>query len=297
MPMIKRVVEIGSDCHLCVANSQLQILKNSEQIGKVPLEDLGVLVLDNPMISYTLQLLQQCAEQNVAVVFCDNKHMPVSLMQPVSGHSLHSRVITAQASVSEPTKKRIWQEIIKAKLEAQACTLDRCGVQSGIIRGIAKSVKSGDSDNRESQAALLYWKLLFGKNFKRDPDVEGINSLLNYGYAVVRATVARSIIATGLHPALGIHHHNQYDAFCLANDLMEPFRPSIDLIVWQMQRAGDNPTFSKETKRSILEIFESKWVLNDKSTPFIVAIQLFAAGVKKALLEKGNKIKVPVLLE
>ncbi|MBU0692286.1 type II CRISPR-associated endonuclease Cas1 [bacterium] len=292
--MIKRVVEIGSDCQLSVTNSQLIIRQNNEQVGKVPLEDLGVLVLDNAMITYTLQLLQLCAENNVAVVFCDNKHMPKSLMQSLSGHNLHSRILAAQTAVSEPIRKRLWQQIVVAKLDAQAHTLEQVGQTATMIRTIAKAVKSGDPENCEAQAAALYWRLLFGNDFRRDPEVDGINSLLNYGYAVVRAAVARAIVGTGLHPALGIHHHNQYDAYCLANDLMEPFRPAVDLCVRQLsQQNSEELAISKDTKRRLLGIFESQWIVRKKSLPFIVALQLYAAGIKRALIERKLKLDIP----
>ena len=326
--MIKRVVEIGSECQLSVAYGQLMIRRKNpldspaeaegEVIGKVPLDDLGVLVLDNAMITYTLQLLQQCAERNVAVILCDNKHLPSCLMQPLAGHSLHSRTLAAQMAVSEPTKKRLWQEIIIGKIKAQAQTLTEAGVKPAPVLKCAENVKSGDADNRESQAAALYWKLLFGDTFRRNSTrpspsqpspieleegeserKEQTNALLNYGYAVVRASVARSVVGTGLHPAIGLHHHNQYDAFCLADDLMEPFRPAVDLMVWKMLQSPTIPAvkggemLTKESKRKLLGILESKWSFENKEQPFMVAVQLFAAAVKNALISGRKRLAIP----
>lgn len=299
--MIKRVVEIGSECQLRVSNGQLIILQNGELRAQVPLDDLGVLVLDNGMTTYTLQLLQECADRNVAVIFCDKKHLPRSLMQPLWGHSLHSRTVAEQMTVSEPTRKRLWQAIVAAKIRAQALTLSRVGVEARYLLKCAVSVKSGDADNQESQAAAIYWKLLFGPAFRRNPDAEGINSLLNYCYAVVRACVARSVVGTGLHPAIGVHHHNQYDAFCLADDLMEPFRPAVDLLVYRIaaecDATGKEPVIDKDAKRKLLAILESKWMYHGKTTPFITVLQLFCAGFKRALLGETKKLDIPVIAE
>lgn len=299
--MIKRVVEIGSESQLKVSLSQLMILQNGELKAQVPLDDLGVLVLDNSMITYTLQLLQECATRNVAVVFCDGKHLPSSLLQPLCGHSLHSRIVSEQIAVAEPVKKRLWQAIVAAKIRAQALTLSLVGKEDASLLRCANAVKSGDTDNQESQAAAIYWKLLLGTSFRRNPEAEGVNSLLNYCYAIVRASVARSIVGTGLHPAIGIHHHNQYDAFCLADDLMEPFRPAVDLIVYDIDQEHDmsdrEPALDKESKRRLLSILESRWQYRGNSTPFITTLQLYCAGFKHALLGEIKKLDIPVFVE
>ena len=225
-PMIKRIIDISEAAYVRLKHQQLVIEKQSEIVGQVPIEDLGVLILQHPAIVLTQQLIVACQKNKVVIVFCDEKHLPYSLILPIGeGHTLHNKILKQQMAISEPTRKRLWQKIVQHKIKEQEQTLVMLNKESTRLSFLSTQVKTGDSGNCEAIAAQAYWKLLFGKAFKRDADLDGVNSLLNYGYAIIRAAVARSICGAGLHPTIGLFHTNQYNALCLADDLMEPFRP------------------------------------------------------------------------
>lgn len=265
------------------------------EVERVPIEDIGVLILSNPAITISSSLISSCQENNCIIVFCDSKHLPVSVLLPLSGNSTHSKILNMQTSVKKPVKKRLWQKIIVAKIEAQTKALLSCGKDASAIKLMKLRVKSGDPDNVEAQASRVYWPLLFGKEFRRDQKAEGINSLLNYGYALLRASVARALCGTGLHPALGIHHHNQYNPMCLADDLMEPFRPVIDRKVYSLWEEGVIK-IDKKTKSVLLTSLTEPLVFRDKKLPFMVALQHTAASLKKALAEGPKHLEVPSLI-
>ena len=179
----------------------------------MPVEDLGILILDHPAITHTQPLLTACLENNVVVILCDIKHLPTGILIPLEGHSLQGKTFISQTQLSEPTRKRLWQTIIQSKIRAQAQTLIGAVGDNGSLSPLGAKVRSGDPDNIEAQAARLYWRKLFGEDFRRDRNMLGTNALLNYGYAIMRAAVARAIVGAGLHPSLGLHHHNQFDSF------------------------------------------------------------------------------------
>jgi CRISP-associated protein Cas1 len=287
--MIKRVVDISSPSRLRVEYEQLVIERKEEKAVTVPLEDIGILILDNPAISHTQGLMSACCSQNIAVVFSNDKHLPGGLLLPMTGHTLHSRTINQQMNTSEPICKKLWQQIIRAKIKGQAQVLEEIHGENTPLPDLVRQVQSGDPQNVEGRAAQIYWKKLFGSKFRRDPESEGVNSLLNYGYAIIRAATARAIVGTGLHPALGIHHHNQYDSFCLADDLMEPLRPAIDRIVYRIWDANDDQVkIDKETKQKILEISGELFILKQKKLPLIIALHSYAASIRKLLCEKSK---------
>jgi len=295
--MIKRIVDISNPSYLHLRNSQLVIERDRKEVGTVPIEDLGVLILDHPAITHTQGLLAACCKNNVAIVFSDEKHLPGAVLLPLMGGALHSKTIGQQIQVTDPVRKRLWQEIVQAKIRAQASVLlEVHGIDEPLFTFVGK-VKSGDPDNIEGRAARIYWRKLFGKDFRRDPDLPGINSLLNYGYAVLRAAVARSIVATGLHPALGVHHHNQYDSLCLADDLMEPLRPAVDRKVYAVQ---DKPQISQisqittEMKRELLSLLSDPFTVQKKSLPLITALHHYAASVRKVICKETKKVVIPV---
>lgn len=269
--------------------------QKKNEIERVPIEDIGVLILSNPAITISSRLISSCQQNNCIIVFCDSKHLPVSVLLPLSGNSLHSKVLNIQTSVKKPTKKRLWQKIVVAKIESQAKALLSCGKNSSAIESMKSRVKSGDPDNVESQASRAYWPLMFGGDFRRDQKAEGANSLLNYGYALLRASVARALCGTGLHPALGIHHHNQYNPMCLADDLMEPFRPIVDRRVyrlWEEKMVGIN----KKTKSFLLSCLAEPLIFRDRKLPFMVALQHTATSLKKALSEGPEHLEIPSLV-
>lgn len=292
--MIKRIVEISNARYLHLRHRQLIIEHEEQEIGRVPVEDLGVLILDHPAIVYTQALLVACWEANVVVVICDTKHLPSAILMPMEGHSLHSKVLKAQIAASEPTTKRIWQQMVQAKITAQAQTLQSATADSAPLPLYAKRVKSGDPDNFEAQAARLYWPRLFGKDFRRDPEQDGINSLLNYGYAILRAAVARALSGAGLHPTLGVHHRSQYNPFCLADDAMEPFRPLVDLRVSELCTSGVVPPLDKDSKARLLDVLNWPMEHGDGRFPLLVALHHYAASIREVLTGEARALRVPV---
>lgn len=293
--MIKRTVEISNPSRLRIETSQLVIEQNDQEAGRIPIEDLGVLILDHPAVSLTHGVLEACAGSNAVVVLCDKRHMPVSVLQPMEAHTLHARILAEQIRAREPTKKRLWQQIVQAKIAAQARNLDAIGADGKVLFEMARRVKSGDPVNLEAQAARVYWVRLFGLDFRRDTDGDGLNALLNYGYAILRATVARAISAAGLHPALGLHHSNQYNSFALADDLMEPLRPLVDMRVCELRtEMGAEIKVEKQTKQRLLGVLT--WPVrcgSDASMPLMVATHSYAASVRRVLIGEARGPEIP----
>ncbi|HHT9159439.1 MAG: hypothetical protein A3D13_07480 [Planctomycetes bacterium RIFCSPHIGHO2_02_FULL_40_12] len=294
--MIKRIVEISNPALLSLKNQQMVVDREGFESATVPIEDIGVLILDHPQISHTQGLLAACSENNVAVLICNMKHLPGGILLPLEGNSLHSRTIAQQAQITEPTRKRLWQAIVRAKIREQAKVLLHATGDSSPLPAFATRVKSGDPDNIEAQAARIYWQRLFGSTFRRDYEAPGINSLLNYGYAVMRAAVARAIVSTGLHPSMGLHHHNQYNSFCLADDLLEPLRPAVDLKVYELfKMLPEEIVLSLENKRALLEILSADCIINDQRLPLMTSLHHYAASVRKAICGEHKSVEIPAL--
>lgn len=292
--MIARVVEISSPARLSYKHKQLCIEREGEKPSTVPVEDLGVLILDNEQIVLTHAILTACAEANVAVIVCDNKHIPASLLAPFEGNTLHAKTLRQQIAVPEPKRKRIWQTIVQAKISEQSELLKELRGKDEGIGKLIPFVRSGDPDNIEARAAVNYWRGLFGDDFFRVRGGEGINAMLNYGYAVVRAAVARAIVGAGLHPALGIHHKNQYNAFALADDAMEPLRPLVDEIVFRyVQENGEPERLEPAIKRALLQVLASNVHYDNRKYPIITALGLYAANFRKCLLGRTRKLVCP----
>ncbi len=263
-------------------------------MATVPLEDLGVLIIDSNEVLISSSLLGACAEYGVSVIFSNSKHIPVGLMQPIESHSLHAKVLREQIEVTEPVKKRLWQTLVQAKLREQAAVLqDATGKDHGLSK-MALAVRSGDPDNLEGQAARIYFPKLFGSGFIRDRDSGGINSLLNYAYIVLRSAIARAVLGSGLHPALGIHHHNQYNAYALADDLIEPLRPLVDFHVFQLvQELEDIPELTPPIKKELLKILVSEVTLDNKRFPLMTALEYYATNTRECLTGDLRKLKCP----
>ena len=293
---VKRVVDVSSDARLSLTRGQMVIRRPDEPDALVPVEDLGVLILDNPAVTCSQRLLSACAENGTAVLVCDTRHLPSAMLSPMAGNSLHTRILAGQISASVPAKKRIWREIVREKIQRQAEVYARAtGRSPKELAHMADKVRSGDPDNVESRAARFYWPALFGRQFRRNADADGINALLNYGYAILRAATARAVAGAGLHPALGVHHRNQYDPFCLADDLMEPLRPLADWRVWQMVRESDDdtPEISPETKRALLEVLYIPCDFSGMRMPLMSAMHHCAAGLRRALTGEQKKLTFP----
>ncbi len=295
--MIKRTVDISERAYISLKNSQMQVDKDGVSVASVPIEDLGILVLQHPGIVLTQALIVACQENNVVVIFCDKAHLPYSVLLPISdGNSLHTRVLREQMSITLPMKKRLWRQIVKQKIREQAKSLTRAGGNSLPLERIVDKVKPGDSENHEAQAAQVYWRLLMGDNFRRDRQEPGVNALLNYGYAILRAMIARSLVGSGLHPAIGLNHHNQYNGLCLADDLMEPFRPWIDTIVYRISKQEGTPEVNRETKQQLLQLLSEKVVWKGKQMPFMVASSYIATDLRRAHSEKRYNLEFPALM-
>jgi CRISPR-associated protein Cas1 len=279
------------------------IEKDGFKVGSVPIEDLGVLILDSPQLLITSAVMRTLAENNVSVIFTDEKHLPSSLTIPFSAHSIQTKILNSQIEISLPTKKRLWSAVISAKIANQARSLELCGKDGTALREISIRVKSGDPENLEAYAAKLYWKSFFGDDFRRDRYAGDENMLLNYGYAIVRAATARAIVGTGLHPGLGINHKNQYNPFPLADDLMEPLRAFVDVrvfsIVTEMLPDTDGSDseikLDKGTKQEILKLLADECTYDGRKLPLLVALGYYAATVKQVMMGEAEKPLIPVL--
>ena len=268
--MIKKTLYFGNPAYLSLRNAQLiirlpEVVDNDtlpeyfQQVSEVskPIEDIGVIVLDHKQITITSGVLEAFLENNCAVLTCDSKSMPVGLLLPLHGNTTQNKRFRQQLDASLPLSKQLWQQTVKAKIENQAAVLKECtGEEMKCMRVWAANVRSGDPDNQEARAAAYYWKNLFRiEGFTRDRDGIPPNNLLNYGYAILRAVVARGLVASGLLPTLGIHHHNRYNAYCLADDIMEPYRPYVDRLVYDMVKQGANyAELTKDLKVRLLTI-------------------------------------------
>lgn len=292
--MIKRTIDISEATYLHVLHQQLLLDRNGKTIAQLPIEDLGVVILQHPAIVITQAVIIACQKNNVVLVFCDERHLPYSILLPVSdGNSLHSKVLQQQSNISLPTKKRLWQQVVQQKISEQANTLKSLGKNHKPVERLTEQVKAGDPENLEAQAAQHYWRLLFGDDFRRDPEQDGINSLLNYGYAIMRAMVARAIVGSGLHPALGLHHHNQYNGLCLADDLMEPFRPWIDYRVYQLLQTNSPLEINKDIKIPLLNLLAEPVMYEQQTMPLMVACHYLMAQLKRAFEDRRNALIYP----
>lgn len=302
--MIKRTVEISTPgCYVHTKDEQLLIEKDGFKVVSVPIEDLGVLILDSPQLLVTSSVMGKLAEQNVSVIFTDSKHLPSSLTIPFSVHSIQTKVLNEQIGISLPTKKRLWASIISAKILNQSRALDLCRKDGTGLREISNRVKSGDPENLEAQAAKIYWRKFFGEDFRRDRFGKDQNMLLNYGYAIVRAATARAIVGTGLHPGLGINHKNQYNPFPLADDLVEPLRAFVDLRVYSIinELSPDTDGSDKElrldrsTKQELLSLLAEECIFDGRKLPMLTALGYYAASVKQTMMGETDKPLIPTL--
>lgn len=238
--MIKHIIEVSQEpSRLSLRNNQLVVTQSGIEKSQIPCEDIGVIVVDQPQTVYTHQLLCHLSSTNAVVVLCDQNHLPTSILLPLSDHSTLVPRLQLQISMSAPRRKKLWADIVKEKLKRQAENLPDEYPAKQKILDLAKNVKTGDPTNREAQGAKVYWQnWLWQQEFRRDRDATGINSILNYGYAIIRAALARSVVAAGLQPSLGLMHRNRSNAFCLVDDLIEPYRPMVDFQVRELYRQG-----------------------------------------------------------
>jgi CRISPR-associated protein Cas1 len=299
--MIKRTLYFGNPSYLKLKDKQLNIETASDGELKtisMPIEDIGIFVIDHPQITITSGLIQALQEENVAVITCDYRHMPQSLLLPIEGHRIQQERYDAQLAASEPLKKQLWQQTIIQKIKNHGAVLINLYLNADYLIPLYKNVKSGDTENCEATAAVYYWQNIFKhiQGFRRNTEPEAIppNNFLNYGYAILRATMARSIVCAGLLPTLGIFHRNRYNAYCLADDLMEPYRPYVDEIVHAMfEEFGPVYDMQKEHKAVLLKIPAMDVMMEGEKSPLMLATQRTAVSLVKCFEGSQRKLVYP----
>ncbi len=308
--MIKKTLYFGNPAYLSLRNAQLVIklpevensaslperMKLQSEVTK-PIEDLGVVVLDNKQITITSGVIEALLGNNCVLIACDSKSMPVGLMLPLYGNTTQNERFRKQLDASLPLRKQLWQQTVQAKIRNQAAVLSACtNGETKCMIAWAGDVRSGDPDNLEARAAAYYWKNLFAEvpGFVRDREGIPPNNLLNYGYAILRAVVARSLVISGLLPTLGIHHHNRYNAYCLADDIMEPYRPYVGELVYGLfKQYGNEVALTKEVKFSLLSIPTLEVRLGGRRSPLMVAVGQSTASLYKCFSGELRRILYP----
>ncbi len=308
--MIKKTLYFGNPVYLRLRNAQMliqipDIVKNDAlplefkklEERTIPIEDIGVVVLDHKQITITQGLIEALLDNNCALISCDSKSMPVGLMLPLRGNATQSERYREKNNASITLKKQLWQQTIRYKIQNQSRVLDKySGGKFPCMSIWSNDVRSGDPENLEARAAAFYWKNLFPKypNFVRDRVGEPPNNLLNYGYAILRAVIARALVSSGLLPTMGIHHHNRYNAYCLADDIMEPYRPYVDeCVILIMQEIGDCSELTKDIKAKLLQIPVIDVVIDGKRSPLMIAASQTTASLYKCFTGELRRISYP----
>lgn len=296
--MIKRTLYFGNPCSLRKKDMQLQVsypVEENKEDTTVPIEDLGLIILDNPQILVSNALLMALNENNSAIISCDKSHLPYGIMLPMFSHHTFTEKLHAQLEASQPLVKNLWQQTIISKIENQSAVLKKVGVDTKKMDFYISDVKSGDPGNVEGRAAAYYWDSVFsGAIFLRHRFGEPPNNLLNYGYAVLRAIVARSLIGSGLFPSIGIHHRNKYNPYCLADDIMEPYRPYVDSLVLDIiQEVQDLEELTPKIKKKLLQIPVIDVIIDGKSSPLMIGIQRTTSSLASCFEGETRKILYP----
>lgn len=307
--MIKKTLYFGNPIYLSLSNAQLVLRKpDADKLEEsfkqdaertIPVEDIGVVVLDNRRITITTGAMEALLANNCAIITCDSTDLPVGLMLPLCGNTTQSERFRSQIDASLPLKKQLWQQTVRQKILNQAAVLSKN--TGAIVKNMqvwANEVRSGDPDNLEARSAAYYWRNLFPTlpNFVRGREGDPPNNLLNYGYAILRACVARGLVGSGLLPTLGIHHHNRYNAYCLADDIMEPYRPFVDdLVINIMQQYPDYSELTRSIKAALLTIPSLDVTLDGKRSPLMIAVGQTTASLAKCFNGELRKIAYPEL--
>jgi CRISPR-associated protein Cas1 len=303
-PMIKRTIEISAaPAHLTTRNHQLVLQRDGETIGSFPCEDLGMVVVDHPGTTFSHAALASLMKSDAVLVVCGRNHLPAGLLLPCAEHTQVVWRIHEQIRVKRPVRKRLWQQLIRAKILAQAGNLAADSAPFRRLRNLARDVRSGDPTNAEAQAAKIYWSSWLvnvdephdqsPSTFRRDQDGEGANALLNYGYAIVRAALARALVSAGLLPALGLKHANRSNAFCLADDLVEPLRPIVDHRVRELLWAGQTE-LDRATKAALLELLTAEVRTGNRTGPLMVAMHAFVSSLVSCYQGTSQTLEIPV---
>ena len=286
--MLGRVVDLETDGrHLSLHRGFLVVSEGGEEVGRVGLDGVAAVVANAHGLTYSNNALVTLAERGVATILCGPNHRPAALVWPVEGHHAQAGRMSDQARAGAPLKKRLWARIVRAKILAQGATLAAAGARHGGFLLLSRKVRSGDTGNVEAEAARRYWRLLMGPDFRRDRDAGGANGLLNYGYAVLRAAVARAVMAAGLHPSLGLMHANRGNAMVLVDDLMEPFRPVVDLEVWRLVRDGVEEV-DRDAKTTLARVAILDLPTAAGMSPVTVCAERLAQSLARAYAGEGD---------
>lgn len=300
--MIKRTLYFGNPAYLKTTNEQLVVTLSENKSGltdamrstTIPIEDIGIVILDHQQITISQALMAKLLANNVALITCDNTHHPTGMMLNLNGNTIQAERFAAQIDVTVPLKKQLWAQTVEQKITNQAAVLKKQKQgDHGVLLNYTKLVRSGDPENLEGRAAAYYWKHLFGEQsgFLRQREGASPNHVLNYGYAILRATVARALVGSGLLPTFGIHHRNKYNAYCLADDIMEPYRPYVDALVCDMLKAGTvNDEITKENKQELLQLPTLDVIIDGEKSPLLIAVQRTSASLVKCY--EGNQRKI-----
>jgi CRISPR-associated protein Cas1 len=298
--MLKRTVLIENPCYLALRLNQMILSFPNNVLPEkvVPIEDLGILICEHPQITITNTLIDALLKNNTIIIHCDkSNYMPVGYNIPIQGNTLQSERVKHQVNISIPLKKNLWQQTIKAKIKNQRLLMEARDIPCAKMKKWEQEVLSGDTNNHESRAAVFYWSKLFNKaGFLRSPDGAPPNHLLNYGYAILRSVAARSIVGAGLFPTLGIFHKNKYNAFCLADDIMEPYRPFVDQLVWEIIDSGaDITTLLRSSKIELLKVPVIDVTLNKTNHPLQVAMAKTALSLVDCYSGKRKSLDYPIM--
>ena len=294
--MLKQTLVFTNPFRLSLKNAQLVIASKEmpEETRTIPIEDIGMVIIENQMISISIPLLNELVDAGVAVVLCDKKGMPHAMLQNMDGNNLQGEFLRNQIEVGEVLRKQLWKQIVEAKIKNQSALLEKLHGKGAQLKPLYMNVKSGDSDNREGIAARLYWGALFGEDFVRNREESGINALLNYGYTVLRAATARALVSAGLTPSLGIFHHNRSNAFPLADDLMEPYRPFVDEVVYHLCEEGEME-INKETKVELIGVLTCDTFFAKVTRPLQIGLSITMASLAKCYAGKQKNLSLPSL--
>lgn len=294
--MLKRTLVFTTPWHLSLRNAQMVVSFKElpDEQRTIPIEDIGVVIIENQMVTITMPLMNALVDAGVAVILCDAKGMPHAMVQNFDSHNLQGEYLRNQISLGDVGRKQLWKQIIEAKIKNQAALLEKVCGEGDVLKVYYSNVKSGDKDNREGAAAKVYFSKLFGRQFVRDRNLGGINAMLNYGYSILRAATARALVSSGLTPSLGIFHHNRSNAFPLADDLMEAFRPFVDEIVLELCRNNEKE-LTKDNKSALINVLNVDTYYAKVTRPLQVGLSITTASLAKYYSGENKVLALPLL--
>ena len=294
--MLKRSLVFSSPANLSLKDRQIVISLKESPEDKItaPIEDIGVVIIDNPAVSITIPLLNDLADNNVIVIICNSKGVPSSTLLSFGTNHYQGEILQSQIDITEPLKKGLWKQIVESKIKNQAALLNKLGKRGDKLKPYYNNVKSGDVDNREGIAARIYFQELFGKGFVRERSQEGINALLNYGYTILRAATARAVVGSGLFPGIGLYHHNRSNSFPLVDDLIEPYRPFVDEAVYQLL-SNNCLELSKNVKAKLISVLYTDVFFKRTSRPLELGLTFTTSSLTRCLRKEDKELLLPLL--